>query len=171
MDRRAKVVDARLSQVESNQQQDHTRLAQLNHQLESEVASLRAELASSQDGTQRSLASVHQEVSQSEDGLRNLAQQLHRERVTFEMAENTPTEIVPGIALTVLKTNPRYQRFRGYVSLTAEGRTLWLDDLGAQESLDLYPHDTSHPYSLVITRVNPNGVTGYLLLPGDAQGS
>ena len=37
MDRQAKVVDARLSQVESNQREDHTRLARLNEQLEKEV--------------------------------------------------------------------------------------------------------------------------------------
>lgn len=169
MNRQTKATDARLNQVESNQREDHTRLAQLNSQLESEVASLRSELAAGQDGTNRGLASLHQEVSQNEDGLHNLAQQLHRERVTFETAENTPTEIVPGVSLTVLKTNTRYQRFRGYVSLTTEGRTLWLEDLGAQESLDLYPRDTSHPYSLVITRVNPNGVAGYLLLPEGAK--
>ena len=169
MDRQAKVVDARLSQVESNQREDHTRLARLNEQLEKEVAALRGELATTQDGTNRGLAGLHQEVSQNEDSLHNLAQQLHRERVSFETVKDSPTEIVPGVSLTVLKTNPRYQRFRGYVSLTAEGRTLWLDNLGAHEALDLYPRDTSHPYSLIITQVNPHGVVGYLLLPAGAK--
>jgi hypothetical protein len=169
MDRQAQAVEARLSQVESNQREDHTRLARLNDQLEKEVASLRGELAASQDGTNRGLASLHQEVGQNAEGLHALTQQLHRERVSFETAMNTPTEIVPGVSLTVLKTNVSYQRIRGYVSLTADGRTLWLDDLGAQEALNLYPSDINHPYSLVITRVNANGVAGYLLLPAGAQ--
>jgi hypothetical protein len=168
MDRQAKVVDARLNQVESNQREDHTRLAQLNEQLEKEVAALRGELATTQDGTNRGLAGLHQQVSQNEGALTTLAQQLQRHRVSFEIVKDSPTEIAPGVSLTVLKTNARYQRFRGYVSLTIEGRTLWLEDVGAQEALDLFPHDTSHPYSLIITKVNPNGVVGYLLLPAGA---
>jgi len=168
MDRQAKVVDARLTQVESNQREDHTRLARLNEQLEKEVATLRSELATTQEGTNRGLAGLHQEVSQNEDSLHNLTQQLHRERVPFEVAKNSPTEITPGVSLTILKTNTSYQRFRGYVSLTAQGQTLWLENLGAHESLDLYPRDAHHPYSLIITRVNPHGVVGYLLVPAGA---
>lgn len=168
MDRQAKVVDARLTQVESNQREDHTRLAQLNEQLEKEVAALRGELATTQDGTNRGLAGLHQQVSQNEGALNTLAHQLQRQRVSFEIVQNSPTEITPGVSLTVLKTNTSYQRFRGYVSLTTEGRTLWLENMGAQEAVDLFPHDTSHPYSLIITRVNPHGVVGYLLLPAGA---
>ncbi|MGD1158393.1 MAG: hypothetical protein ABSA41_21575 [Terriglobia bacterium] len=168
MDRQAKVVDARLTQVESNQREDHTRLAQLNEQLEKEVAALRGELATTQDGTNRGLAGLHQQVSQNEGALNTLAHQLQRQRVSFEIVQNSPTEITPGVSLTVLNTNTSYQRFRGYVSLTTEGRTLWLENMGAQEALDLFPHDTDHPYSLIITRVNPHGVVGYLLLPAGA---
>ena len=52
--------------------------------------------------------------------------------------------------------------------MTTEGRTVWLNNVGAQEAVDLYPRATNHPYSLVITRVNPHGVVGYLLLPAGA---
>jgi predicted site-specific integrase-resolvase len=168
MDRQAKVVDARLSQVELNQKEDQTRLAQLNDQLQREVVNLRSELATGQGGTTRDLASLHQEVNQNEGALNTLAHQLRRQRVSFEIVQNSPTEITPGVSLTVLKTNTSYQRFRGYVSLTTEGRTLWLENLGAHEAVDFYPHETGHPYSLIITRVNPNGVVGYLLLPAGA---
>jgi hypothetical protein len=165
MDQRARLVDSRLSQVERNQTEDRARLTQLNGQLEKEVADLRGELTDAQEGTHRDLASLHERASQNQDGLRDLTQRLQRERVKFEIVKNSPTELVPGVSLTVLKTNTDYQRFRGYVSLAADGRTLWLDNLGAHEALDLYPSDASHPYSLIITQVNPRGVVGYLLLP------
>ena len=165
MDRRQQATNARLNQIEQNQAADHNRLAQLNNQLDQEVASLRSELAATQEGANRGLASVRNQVSQNQDGLQHLTQQLHRDRLTFEASKNSPTELAPGVSLTVLKTNVPYQRFRGYITLTAEGRTVWLDNLGANKSLDLYSQDSAHPYSLVITRVSPRGVTGYLLKP------
>jgi len=168
MSRRDQIADSRLSHVEQNQNADHARLAELNNQLEKEVATLRGDLAATQQGANRGLASLHDQVSRNEDGLQNLGKQLHRERMTFEVAKNSSTELAPGISLTILKTDPGYQRFRGYVSLTADGRTLWLENLGAHKSLDIYPRDTLHPYSLIITRVDPHGVAGYLLLPAGA---
>jgi outer membrane murein-binding lipoprotein Lpp len=168
MDRRAKVVDARLTQVESTQKDDHAQLAQLNDQLEKQVAALRGELAATQEGTNNGLAGLHQQVSQNEGALNTLAHQLQRQQVSFEIDRNSPTEITPGVSFTVLKTDTSYQRFRGYVTLTTEGRTVWLNNVGAQESVDLYPRASAHPYSLIITRVNPHGVVGYLLLPAGA---
>ena len=95
-------------------------------------------------------------------------QQLHREKVTFEINRGSPAELTPGVTLTVLKTDVSYQRFRGYISLTGEGKTLWLNDLSAKEAVDLYSPQYSHPYSLVVTTVSKDGVVGYLLLPAGA---
>jgi len=111
------------------------------------------------------MASLQQHVTQNEEAVTDLHQKLQRRRVNFEVVKNSPSELAPGLSLTVLKTDPAFQRFRGYVSLTNEGRTMWLQNLGAEESLDVFPHDSNHPYSLVITAVNPKGVVGYLLLP------
>ena len=169
LDQQGRVVDNRLSTVESNQRQDREQLAQLNGQLRDQVASLREQLSAAQTGTGRDLANLQEQVSEGQGNLRTLAQQLHREKVTFEIVKDSPTELAPGVTLTILKTDPSYQRFRGYISLTNEGKTLWLNNLGAKEAVDLYSQHDSHPYSLIVTTVNTQGVVGYLLLPAGAS--
>jgi transcriptional regulator of heat shock response len=165
LDQRSQVVDARLNDLASTQSQDHAQLAQLNDQLRGQVASLREQLAAAQESTGRDLADMQEQVSNNQGNLRTLARNLHRDRVTFEIVNNSPTELAPGVTLTVLKTDASYQRFRGYIYLTKEGKTLWLNNLNAREAVDLYAQQYSYPYSLIVTTVNDDGVAGYLLLP------
>ncbi len=168
LDRRSEAVDARLNNVESMQRQDQARLAQLNDQLREQVSSLREQLADAQKNNGRDLANMQEQVSNNQGDLHTLAQNLHRDRVTFEIVKNSPTELAPGVTLTVLKTDVDHQRFRGYVSLTEEGKTLWLNNLSAKEAVDLYAQANGHPYSLIVTTVSPDGVVGYMLLPARA---
>ncbi len=168
LDQQGQVVDARLNNVESMQSQDRAQLALLNDQLRAQVASLREQLTATQENTGRDLAGLQGQVTNNQGSLQTLVQQLHRDKVTFEIVKNNPIELAPGVTLTVLKTDVAYQRFRGYVSLTNEGKTLWLNNLSAKESVDLFPQDSNHPYSLVVTAVNDDGVVGYLLLPAGA---
>jgi hypothetical protein len=168
LDRRSEVVDARLNHVESMQRQDQAQLAQLNDQLRGQVSSLRQQLAAAQESNGRDLANMQEQVSNNQGDLHTLTQNLHRDKVTFEIVKNSPTELAPGVTLTVLKTDVDHQRFRGYVSLTNEGKTLWLNNLSAKEAVDLYAQTNSHPYSLIVTAVSPDGVVGYMLLPASA---
>jgi len=168
MDEQDRAVDARLNNVVSMQSQDRAQLAQLNEQLRGQVASLREQLTAAQQSTGRDLANMQEEVSEGQNSLHTLAQQLHRDKVTFEIVKDSPTELAPGVTLTVLNTDVSYQRFRGYISLTHEGKTLWLNNLNAQEAVDLYAQQYSHPYSLIVTSVSKDGVVGYLLLPAGA---
>jgi hypothetical protein len=154
--------------VESTQKQDQAQLAQLNEQLRGQVASLREQLAAAQQSTGRDLANVQEQVSNNQGDLRTLAQNLHRDKMTFELVKNSPTELAPGVTLTILKTDVSYQRFNGYITLTNEGKTLWLKNLNAKEAVDLYSPQYDHPYSLIVTAVNEDGVAGYLLLPAGA---
>jgi chromosome segregation ATPase len=165
LDQRSEVVDARLNNVESKQSQDRAQLAQLNDQLRAQVASLREQLTAAQESTGRDLAGMQEQVSNNQGNLRTLAQNLHRDKMTFELVKNSPTELAPGVTLTILKTDVSEQRFKGYIFLTNEGKTLWLNNLSAKEALDLYSQQYSHPYSLIVTTVNDDGVAGYLLLP------
>jgi hypothetical protein len=168
LDQQGQVVDARLNNVESMQSQDRAQLALLNDQLRAQVASLREQLTAAQENTGRDLASLQGQVNEDQGNLHTLGQQLHREKVLFEIVKDSPAELVPGVTLTVLKTDASYQRFRGYISLTNEGKTLWLNDLSAKEAVDLYAQQYSHPYSLIVTTVRKDGVVGYLLLPAGA---
>jgi hypothetical protein len=168
LDQQGQIVNARLNNVESMQGQDRAQLAQLNDQLRAQVASLREQLTAAQENTGRGLASLQGQVDEDQGNLHTLAQQLHREKVMFEIVKDSPAELAPGVTLTVLKTDASYQRFRGYISLTNEGKTLWLNNLSAKEAVDLYAQQYSHPYSLIVTTVRKDGVVGYLLLPAGA---
>ncbi len=168
LDQQGQAVDARLNNVESMQRQDRAQLAQLNDQLRGQVASLRDQLSAAQESTGRDLANLQGQVSEDQGNLHTLAQQLHRDKVTFEIMKDSPAELAPGVTLTVLNTDVSYQRFRGYISLTNEGKTLWLNNLNAREAVDLYAQQYSHPYSLIVTTVSKDGVVGYLLLPAGA---
>ena len=57
--------------------------------------------------TLNGMASLHQQVGQNEEALNTLNQKLHRERVDFEVAKDSHSELAPGLSLTVLKTLPR----------------------------------------------------------------
>ena len=168
LDQQGQVVDARLNNVESMHRQDRAQLAQLNDQLRGQVAGLRDQLTAAQESTGRDLANLQEQVRDDQGNLHTLAQQLQRNKVSFEAANNSPCELAPGVTLTVLKTDVTYQRFRGYISLTNEGKTLWLNDLSAKEAVDLYAEQFSRPYSLIVTTVSKDGVVGYLLLPAGA---
>jgi chaperonin cofactor prefoldin len=171
MNQRAQETDARIARIESNEAQDRSRIAQMQGQMQNQAGELRQELRASQDRTGRDLSNLHQQLSENQDSVHGLARQLTRERVNFEVARNSTVEVVPGISLTVSKTDVSYQRFQGYLSLTADGRTLRLRNVGAQQAVPFYSTEAERPYDLVVTRVNRDGILGYLLLPaGGVQG-
>jgi hypothetical protein len=166
VDRHNQSVDGRLSQLESARQDDQERLAELGNQ----VSGVRQEIGRSRDETQRDVASLRQQVDQNGNDIRALSQKIERQKVTFEAAKDKPQQLVPGISMTVTKTNVEYQRFEGYLTLAANGRTIWLADAGAQRSVVFFPHDSSQPYELVVTAVSPGGVVGYLVPANQDQG-
>ena len=177
MDKQARMTDARLARVESDQAEQTARLAQVQDQLQkqaqlqTEVTGLRQEMAGQQNTTGRNLASLRDQVNRSQSGLDTLAHELDRQRVDFEAAKNSTVALAPGVSLTVIRTDVSYQRFAGYVSLTTEGRTLWLPNGGAQEAVDFYSKQANRPYDLVVTTVSKRGVVGYLMLPaGGSRG-
>ncbi|HEV2492760.1 MAG TPA: hypothetical protein VG204_06765 [Terriglobia bacterium] len=171
LDRRAQETDARIARVESNEAQDRSRIAEVQGQMQKQATDLRQAMDTDQDNTGRDLSNLHEQVNRNQGDVHALAQQMTRERVNFEVAKNSTVEVVPGISLTVSKTDVSYQRFQGYLSLTADGRTLWLRNVGAQQAVPFYSKEAARPYDLVVTNVNRDGILGYLLLPaGGPQG-
>ncbi len=161
IDEREYLVDARLSKVESNQEANGARLAQLQE----EIANFRQEIAAVRRDTGRDLANLSQKQIQSQGKLEAIVHQLDRQRVDFEVAKNDTQELVPGISLRVLRTNVSYQRFEGWLWFLADQRTLWIENQGAQQPVMFRGKQGGEPYELVVTGVNKKGVVGYLLLP------
>lgn len=171
MNRRTQVIDARLDQVESSLAENRNRIAQVQDQLQKEVAGLREQMAGRQDNTDQNLANLHEQVNESQNDLHALAREINRQRLDFEVSQNTTSQLAPGVSLTVLKTDVGYQNFRGYLSLTNEGRTLWLSEVGIDKAVTFYARQTGRPYDLVVTSIRPDGIVGFLMVPeGASQG-
>lgn len=164
MAEREQAINARLAQVESEQQAENKRLAQVQDWVQKNFEGFRQEIATQRENSGRDLRALRQDVGQSRSDIQSLAQKVEPQRVDFEAAKNKEQELVPGIALTVTRTDVRYQRFEGYLELMEDSRTLWLSKVAAQQAVPFYLKQGGQPYDLVVTTVNRNGVAGYLLV-------
>jgi hypothetical protein len=161
---RDQAINARLVQVESKQNAENERLAQVQDWVQKNLEGVRQEIATQREDSGRNLKALRQDVDQSRGDLQNLARKVEPQRVDFEVAKNKERELVPGISLTVTRTDARYQRFDGYLDLLENSRTLWLSKVAVQQAVPFYLKQGGQPYDLVVTTVNQDGVVGYLLV-------
>ena len=158
LDERDQALDARLNQLEAEQQAGRTQLAALGDQ----VSAVRQQ-------TGRDLGALHQQVARGERNLDELSRQLQRRRVDFELAREYTRELAPGVSLHITKTDRRFQRVKGWLWLMPDRRTVWVRELGLQQPLVFYHKGSDQPNELVITRVAEDAVIGYLVLPADQE--
>ncbi|HUI42182.1 MAG TPA: hypothetical protein VL523_09445 [Terriglobia bacterium] len=161
MHQRDRALDTRMAQLESTV---HDQAAQLA-EVQTQVGAVKRDVAAGQNESGREMAVINGQMGENRDALDALNQRLDRQKVTFEASKGAPHEVVPGITVTVTKTDVGYQRYGGYLTLERDGRTLWLSGVNAQQSVVFYPRESHEAYDLVVTSVNGNGVTGYLMLP------
>src|SRR5712692_3533153 len=165
LDKRAQVIEARLTGFESNQEAGEVRLAQLQQ----EVANVRQEIVAVRTDTEHELAGLRQQQVQSETKVETIANQIGRRRVDFETAKNETLELTPEISLRVTHTDARYQRFQGWMWYGPDRRTLWITDQAVQQPVALRPRPGGEACELVVTRVDRYGVVGYVLEIGRAH--
>jgi hypothetical protein len=165
MAERDRAINARLAQVESEQQAENERLAHLQDWTQKNVDMVQQELAAERKDRGSDLSALRQDINQNSSGLQRLARKVEPQRVDFEVTKKKEQELVPGIALTVTRTDVRYQRFDGYLELMEDSRTLWLSKVAAQQAVPFYFKQGSQPYDLVVTSVNRDGLVGYILVP------
>jgi chaperonin cofactor prefoldin len=172
LNQRTDAMNARVDKVESDQAETRNQLAQAEDRYQKEITALRQQVGDRQDNTDQSVQKLQDQVGQGQDGLHALAQEVHRQRVDFEVSENHTEELAPGVSITVLKTNVSYQSFDGFLSLTNEGRTVWLSNAGVAKAVSFYPtKQSARSYELVVTTISRKGVVGYLMVPeGSSQG-
>ena len=154
MEEQGKAVDARLGLLESSQEAERARLAQLQEDLESTRVEGR-----------RELASVRQDLVRGDQRVEELARVIDRERVDFELDEGRTRELANGVSLRITGTNVSHQKVKGWLWLLPDRKTLWIRDLGIQQAMVFYRKDGGGPNELVITSVQDGSVSGYLLLP------
>jgi len=155
----AQATDARLTLLESGAEAERARLGQLQE----DVAAARVD-------ARRELASVRQDLARGDQRVEELARVLDRERVDFEMDQDSTRELAGGVSLRITSTNVSHQKVKGWMWLLPDRKTLWIRELGIQQALVFYRRDGSGPSELVITSVQDGGVSGYLLVPRAVAG-
>jgi prefoldin subunit 5 len=170
----------RLARLESSNDTEQTRVAELQR----ELGAVRSELQSAMSRQGNDLASLRQQMDLNGErherelaGLRSsemrdrgdvgaIQNKLAVERIGFEVTKNHSRALTDGILLEVTSTDVLHRRVSGWVWVTADRRTIWLRGQGAQEPVTFYGYNDGQKRELVITNVAKNSVTGYLLLPG-----
>ncbi len=85
-------------------------------------------------------------------------------RVSFHVARNHSQQLTRGISLGVTATDASHQQMNGWMWLMPDRRTVWLRDRGTQDPLVFHVYEEGRRHELVITRIGPDSVTGYLVL-------
>jgi hypothetical protein len=161
LDEKARVVDARLSQLQSEQEAERVRLAKLRD----EVSSVRQELAAAREDAGNELASLGERQTANQDRIQGISSRLERQRLDFEVVKNKTREVATGISLNIKQTNVSYQRFAGWLTYVPDSRTIWIEDGGVQRPIVFRPKQGGEPIEVVVTSVQKNGVLGYVLQP------
>jgi len=155
----------RMAGLETAQEAERARIARI----QGEVANLRRDvtqqIAELREGTSRDVLEVNKRIDGSQGELSRLARLHDRERVTFEVNKSRPSEVSPGISLTINKTDVARQTVDGWVHLVPDARTLWVSNQKIQQPMVFYTQQDSRSYELVIMRVAEGSAVGYLMVP------
>ncbi len=169
IDERTRPMQERLARLETAQETERTRLAELQQELATARQQMAPETAEVQDNAGRHVAAVEQRlwagVDANKRDLDAMARRLERRRINFELVKDRVQELAPGITIRITGTNVAYQRVTGWMWLLPDRRTLWLRGQGAQDALLFYDKQHGRRHELVITQVNRKGAVGYLLMP------
>lgn len=172
LDKRLHGMETRIIRVEVGRENDQSRVAKLEKQLESlrqeyqgQVVRLEQERDQALERVNHQLSSLDQKVQSDSHDLGMVRTQVDRRRLDFEAGVHHTKEVAPGITLQVNHTDVNYQRFDGYVFLMPDRRTIWIHGQSVDSPVVLYSKEDGRSRELVITRVTKYSVVGYLLVP------
>lgn len=90
-------------------------------------------------------------------------------RVGFQLNRSRSRELIPGIRLGVVTTDAARHRASVWMYMTPERRTISLKNQPVHQPVFFHGHNDGKQRALMITRVNANSVSGYLLLYGNSR--
>ncbi|HXH49746.1 MAG TPA: hypothetical protein VNM47_10390 [Terriglobia bacterium] len=162
---RAAALNAHIAEIVSRQQADQVLIAQL----ERELAGTRQELVSAKAAYTRELAALRHQQAVSQQEVDSLNNVLSTDQVDFEVAKNRDEEIVQGVSLHLSGTDLAHQKFRGWIWVAGSRRRIWVHNQPVELPVAFYPKPDGVAYELVVTKVGPEDVAGYLLVPSNAN--
>jgi hypothetical protein len=162
---RTAALNAHIAEIVSRQQADQVLIAQL----EKELANTRQELASAKVAYTRELAELREQQVVSQQEVASLNNVLSTDQVDFEVTKNRDEEIVQGVSLHLSGTDLAHQKFRGWIWIAGTRRRIWVHNQPVELPVAFYPKPDGVAYELVVTKVGPADVAGYLLIPSDTN--
>jgi predicted nuclease with TOPRIM domain len=171
-------LQARLGNVESTQRETLDDVSQL----QAELSNVRQEMASMQQQNAERLTelqaaqaevnrinnqmnTVRGEITKQGERIQALNNEVGRERTSFQVPANHTQQIASGIYVTISHIDVAHQSVDGWMQLADEGRIVWIRSLPAEQALTFVTRSDNRTHELVFTAINPNGASGYVLLP------
>lgn len=164
LDQRTAALKAQIENVASRQRADQVQMARLDD----EMASQHQELASVRESSNQQIASLQQQQISTQGQIASINNTLSTDQVDFEAAKNQDTAIVPGVSLHLTGTDVSHQKYAAWVWLAGSRHRIWVRSQTIETPLVFYTKPGGEAYELVITRVNPREVAGYMLVPSSS---
>ncbi len=165
LNKREAALTARLNQLESAQQADHSRLAAYEQQ----INDLKQQLSTARQDTSQQLGGLNDRVATTEKNVDDLKEADATHRAEFEARRGQTVNVTDEISVNVTSMDPTYQRFSGWVYYAPDRQFLWVRDHGVEQPVAFYNRDGGDEYELVVTRVEKGLALGYVLLPGSGS--
>ena len=165
LDQRTAALKSQIDEVASRQRADQIHMAKLDE----EMASQHQELASVRESSNQQIASLQQQQVSTQGQIASINDALSTDQVDFEAEKNQDNEIVPGVSLHLTGTDISHQRYAAWVWLAGSRRRIWVRSQTVETPLVFYPKAGGEAYELVVTRVNPRDIAGYMLVPSDSK--
>lgn len=168
LENRSNAMESSVSGLRASQEQDRAEVSGLKNELSAWKLETDGQLAQVRDGQSRGearLSALSTQVAGNHSELASVQRVVDRQRIDFELRKEQTLEVVPGVTLTVSKTDVAYQRIEGRIHVIEDGRILWVRSLGIQQPATFYIHADERPYQIVVTRVARDSAIGYVLTP------
>jgi hypothetical protein len=176
-------VNERVSGLESSRDADQVQIAQLKQdlnqvrdqgeqraaQLSDELAQVRRQVEQGHASDNDQIVALKHDQDRDRRNISAVSDQIAVRKIPFEANKDHNREVAEGITLHIDNTNIEYRRVSGWMWVASDHRNIWLRNQSALEPVIFYGSQDGQKRELVITNVTKNSVTGYLLLPKQAN--
>jgi chromosome segregation ATPase len=121
------------------------------------------ETASLLDQTTDDVSEISGQVTDNRSEIASLRRMTERDRVRFQLTKSKEMQRVADIQLRLRDTDAKRNKFT--IEILADDKTFVKKNRQVAEPMMFYMGETAQPYELVITKMEKNGVSGYLARP------
>jgi len=168
-------IDTRLASLETKGNEDRKQIAALNEELirarqdlaqqSGKVAALQAQMDQNRTQTASQISSLQGEQDRGRHEIGTIQDQLAMDKVPFQASKGQDHELASGVSLHITRTSASRGQFDGWMALQPGQPSIAFHHQSIQEPLVFYGPQDGKRRELVITSVDRNSVSGYLLIP------